>query len=147
MRRGQPSVPVVQVPSATGTIDSSFLSLVPYETNDDNSISGRNALAAMALSDGSDLSGPASGETRVGCLTCHRAHASGWRSMLRWNNDADFIVYDGAYPGTDNGAPAAYHRGRTAAEARRAYYNRDPSVFATNQKRLCEKCHDGGVPP
>ena len=102
-------------------------------------------MAAAACSDGSCLSGPGPQAT-VSCLTCHRAHASGWRAIMRWNPDTALLVYGGLYPGVNNGAPSDYHMGRTEAETRRAYYDRPASVFALNQNRLCEKCHAAGVP-
>jgi len=124
----------------TGTIDQAFLSLVPFETGHTNSLADRNSLAAMARSDDSNLYGPGPQDS-VGCLTCHRAHASGWPYMLRWNNDAPLMVYNGFYPGIDNGVPPEYSMGRTEAETRRSYYDRPASEFASNQNRLCEKCH------
>ena len=130
----------VKTGDLTGTIDKSFLSLVPFETGYTNSPGDRNALAAMARSDDSDLYGPSALDS-VGCLTCHRAHASGWSYMLRWNSDAPLMVYNGIYPGVDNGAPPEDSMGRTEAETRRSYYDRPASVFASNQNGLCEKCH------
>lgn len=124
----------------SGQTDQAFLSLVPFQMELGNTFQDRAAMAAAARSDDGTLFGPRAQDT-VMCLSCHRAHASGWRAMLRWNPDADRIVYEGAYPGTDTGAPPEYHMGRTEAEARRAYYDRPASVFAANQNRLCEKCH------
>jgi len=125
--------------SGDGT--NSFLSLVPFESSLSNTTDGRNSLAAMARSDDLNLEGP-SLQDRVNCLTCHRAHASGWQHMLRWNSASAYLVSNGIYPGTDNGAPASYHMGRTEAETRRAYYDRPVDVFAANQNGLCEKCHE-----
>ncbi|MDW7710845.1 MAG: hypothetical protein SCH98_10245 [Deferrisomatales bacterium] len=132
----------VKTGDLSGSKESSFTSLVPFQMELGNSLQDRGAMAAAARSDDGNLVGPGAQDT-VMCLTCHRAHASGWRAMLRWNPDADRIVYEGAYPGTDTGAPPEYHMGRTEAEARRAYYDRPASVFAANQNRLCEKCHAG----
>jgi len=129
----------------SGFVDTSFSSLVPFQMELTNSPQDRNAMAAVACSDGSCLRGPGTVET-VSCLTCHRAHASGWRAILRWNPDAALIVYGGAYPGIDSGAPPQYHMGRTEAETRRAYYDRPATIFAANQNRLCEKCHAGYAP-
>jgi len=124
--------------SGDGT--DSYLSLVPFESPLGNNIADRDKLAAMARNDDLDLNGPSTRD-RVNCLTCHRAHASGWNHMLRWNNDSPFLTYKDIYPGIDNGAPAEYHMGRTEAETRRAYYDRPADVFGSNQKRLCQKCH------
>lgn len=124
----------------SGTDTKSFLSLVPFESPLGYSSSERNTMADMARNDDTNLVGPTS-QDRVGCLTCHRAHASGWRSALRWNNDSQLLVYNGNYPGINNGAPVEYSMGRTESETRRAYYDRPPEYFAVNQNRLCEKCH------
>ena len=129
----------------SGTQSTSFSSLVPFQMGLTNAIQDRNGMAAAACSDGSCLSGPGAGAT-VSCLTCHRAHASGWRAIMRWNPDAALLVYGGLYPGVNNGAPADYHMGRTEAETSRAYYDRPASVFGFNQNQLCEKCHAGGAP-
>lgn len=119
-----------------GSADRAFVSLVPFEEGTEN----RAILSQHAQSNGSYTRGPESG-TNVMCLTCHRAHASGWNSMARWNMDADFIVYRGKFPGTDNGSPADHAQGRTAAETRKALYDRPTTRFATTQRGLCNKCH------
>jgi hypothetical protein len=70
------------------------------------------------------------------CLSCHRAHASGFPEMLRWNMSTTFIVQNGAYPsGTVGTAP------KTSAAYQAAYYDRPPTVFANYQRVLCNKCH------
>lgn len=132
----------VKTGDLSGTGTAAFLSLVPFESPQGSSAAERNALAAMARSDDGNLEGPTS-QDRVGCLTCHRAHASGWRHALRWNNDSPLLIYNGNYPGTNTGAPPEYHMGRSESETRRAYYDRLPERFAANQNRLCEKCHVG----
>jgi hypothetical protein len=131
----------VKTGDLSGDGTQAFLSLAPFESPLGHSTTDRNVMAALARSDDVDnLAGPTSLD-RVGCLTCHRAHASGWSHALRWNNDSSLMVYNGSYPGNDNGAPAANHMGRSESETRGAYYDRPPELFATNQNRLCEKCH------
>jgi hypothetical protein len=61
--------------------------------------------------------------------------------MARWNMTAEFIIYNDVYPGTDNGSPAQYAQGRTAAETQRAFYDRPKTLFAVYQRGLCNKCH------
>jgi hypothetical protein len=76
------------------------------------------------------------------CLSCHRAHASGWPEALRWNSEGEFMIYNGMYPGTDNAAGDANNaRGRKAVETAAAYYDRPVTTFATYQRVLCNKCH------
>jgi hypothetical protein len=86
-------------------------------------------------------SGPGQGSPNVMCLSCHRAHASGWDYMTRWNMKAEFLVYKSLYPGTDNGSPPEMAQGRTAMEAQRTFYGRPSSVYAGYQRSLCNKCH------
>ncbi len=119
-----------------GMASASYTSLVPFEEG----IEDKAVLAQRARSDGSFGSGPDS-RSNVMCLTCHRAHASGWDHMARWNMAATFIVHKGVYPGINNGAPAEYAQGRTVAETQKAYYDRPSTRFAAYQRGLCNKCH------
>ena len=121
----------------TGTLASSYLSLVPFVENTSNYAE----LSAHAKIDDSALGGPQSSDM-VSCLTCHRAHASGWEHMMRWNDKATSITSNGAWPGTDTTpSEPQFARGRASAEARAAYYDRPVSVFASYQRTLCSKCH------
>ena len=120
----------------TGVVGTAFTSLVPFA-----SASTYTALATATTS----TAGPASGD-RVMCLSCHRAHASGFIDMLRWENEYEFItkVIAGAtsYGGTDVAATDnALSRGRLNAEKVAAYYDRPATQFATYQRVLCNKCH------
>jgi hypothetical protein len=110
--------------------------MVPFEmgTND------YNKLKTTANSTGADRSGPTM-EANVMCLTCHRAHASGWDSMTRWNMQSEFIVYNGRYPGIENGAPADVAQGRTSMEIQKTFYDRPARYYAYYQRSLCNKCH------
>ena len=119
-----------------GRADKAYTSLVPFEEGTDD----RAILAQHAQNNGSYTRGPEPG-ANVMCLTCHRAHASGWNSMARWNMETDFIVHYGNYPGTDNGAPLQHAQGRTAAETQWALYDRPAGSFAAAQRGLCNKCH------
>jgi predicted CXXCH cytochrome family protein len=126
----------------TGSNASSYLSLVPFmENTGDYTI-----LKSHAVNDNSQLGGPATTD-QVSCLSCHRAHASGFPDMLRWQMQGEFITYvDGSgnpvWPGTDT-TPSApqFALGRTSAETLAAYYNRPATVFGAYQRVLCNKCH------
>jgi predicted CXXCH cytochrome family protein len=120
----------------TGMPTSSFLSLVPFIENEDDYA----MLAGNSQNDDSVLDGPV-GADQVSCLSCHRAHASGFEYALRWNPESEFLTYNGVWPGTDNGTPVQFARGRTEAEMQQAYYDREATVFATYQRQLCNKCH------
>lgn len=121
----------------SGTKSNSFTSLVPFESGTRD----YTMLKAIANSDGSDRNGPGAG-SNVMCLTCHRAHASGWDYIARWNLKSTMLQHDGEFAGTDNKAPASVAQGRTAAESRKAYFDRPSTVFGPFQKGLCIKCHD-----
>lgn len=121
----------------SGTQATAFTSLVPFiESTSDYSV-----LASHAKNDDTFLSGPGASD-RVSCLSCHRAHASGWEYMLRWNMEGEFITYNSLYPGTDT-TPLVpqFARGRTSLETQAAYYDRPVTVFASYQRVLCNKCH------
>jgi predicted CXXCH cytochrome family protein len=125
----------------TGSPATSYLSLVPYEEGLTYSTANINTLKSHAQTNDSYLNGPANGnghspKEQVMCLSCHRAHASGWPKMLRWNNEVTTITVAGAYPtGNDSGW------GRSLTEASKAYYDRNATKFSNYQRSLCNKCH------
>lgn len=130
----------VKTGDLTGSSASSYSSLVPYEEG----TTSRAALASHARSDGSAGAGPQTGVESVSCLTCHRAHASGWDHATRWNQNSDYIVVAGQWPGVDATGPAAtpaLAQGRMVAETRGAMYDREPSAYAAFQNSPCNKCH------
>lgn len=126
----------------TGAQATAFLSLVPFATNSGN----YTTLAGLASNTNTQLGGPASGD-QVTCMSCHRAHASGFMEALRFDNGYEFFVIGGNYVGSNNalvtGSRAALqHRGRLNAEWQAAYYDRPATpTFATYQRVLCNKCH------
>lgn len=125
----------------SGASTASYLSLVPVEEGTTDYV----ALKAHAKTDDSWLVGPDNTTSEVMCLSCHRAHASGWDSITRWNTRTDFIVYAGHY--SQEGQPyQPYGQGRTEAEALKASYDRPASKFSLNQDTLCNKCHVGAYP-
>jgi len=121
----------------TGSAASSFTSLVPFvEDTADYTV-----LAANAVNNDTRLAGPSTTD-RVSCLSCHRAHASGWEFGLRWNMEGEFMVYNSLYPGTDTTPTVPqFARGRLGAETQAAYYDRPVTKFASYQRVLCNKCH------
>ncbi len=120
----------------TGVATTSYLSLVPFAENSNDLAT----LRSHASNANGYLNGPGTSD-KVMCLSCHRAHASGFPEMLRWQMEGEFITYNGSWPGTDNGAPTQFSRGRTAAENQAAYYDRPSTTFASYQRVLCNKCH------
>jgi predicted CXXCH cytochrome family protein len=127
----------------TGTASTSYLSLVPYEENLTYSAANITSLKSHAQTDDSYLNGPVAtgnGSTKVFCLSCHRAHASGFMFMARWQNEGNFIIADGMYPGSDN-AQSSLARGHSTQETSAAFYHRNVTKFSGYQRSLCNKCH------
>ncbi len=129
----------------TGTSTNSYLSLVPFaETSQDTFTA--TALKAHAKIDNLYLVGPANTDT-VTCLSCHRAHASGFGEMLRFYYSYEFMTKNGLYVGMDNPAVGTTGRGPIQASGRNqddfaaAYYDRAPSFTGPYNRLLCNKCH------
>ncbi len=121
----------------TGSATTSFTSLVPFAENTGDIAT----LQSHAKNNNSYLNGPGSSD-KVMCLSCHRAHASGWTEALRFNVEGEFMIYNGLYPGLDT-TPSVpqFARGRQSIETQAAYYDRPVTTFATYQRVLCNKCH------
>ena len=119
-----------------GNLGAAYTSMVPFEMGTGDYA----ALKRTASSTNANRGGPQSG-ANVMCLTCHRAHASGWDSIARWNMNAEFLVYNGQYPGIDNYAPPRYAQGRLAVEVQKTFYDRPAGTYSTFQRSLCNKCH------
>ncbi len=123
----------------TGVSTDSFNSLVPFveNTGDIATLQGHASNAGTAAS----KAGPGSSD-KVACVSCHRAHASGWPEALRWNMEGEFMIYNSLFPGTDTTPTVPqFARGRLSAETQAAYYDRPVSQFASYQRVLCNKCH------
>ncbi|MBI5071144.1 MAG: cytochrome C [Deltaproteobacteria bacterium] len=124
----------------TGFASQSYLSLVPFEEGH----ADYTRLKAHARSDDLYLQGPDDVST-VMCLTCHRAHASGFDGALRFRaRGAEFITVGDTVSGArypDPLAEPAVAEGRTQAETRASYYDRPATVFSPFQRSLCNKCH------
>lgn len=126
----------VKTGNLTGNSSTAFTSMVPFQSD---SLVDLTILKNATIS----TAGPAYND-KVMCLTCHRAHATGWDSSTRWNMNSTFIVVAGAYPGVNapgEGSNTDYAMGRTQAEIQATFYNRPASIYANYQKSLCDKCH------
>jgi hypothetical protein len=113
----------VKTGDLTGTPAASYLSLVPFESG----------ATDRFILDPSSTSGPDSGRANVMCLTCHRAHASAFESIGRWDFQTTFIADSHPRPG-DGGV--------TGSDVLNSYYGRDMVAdFGKYQRQLCNKCH------
>lgn len=111
----------------SGTIDSAYLQFVPFE----------RSTTATELLDPSSLRGPST-SAKLSCLSCHRAHASAFRSVGRWDFTAPLLV---------DSHPALGDSGATASDVSNSYYGRNIAVeFGASQGQFCEKCHASGLP-
>jgi predicted CXXCH cytochrome family protein len=118
-----------------------FLSLVPFVEASNNYV----ALGSHAFNNDTYLAGPTSSD-KVSCISCHRAHASGWLHGLRFDLEYEFMVVNSQYIGSDNPVMTSTRgplqwRGRTMAQTEAAYYDRPASTWASYQRVLCNKCH------
>jgi len=129
----------------TSAATDHYTSLVPFENAAKIGYTGAGGnLADIAnlklAANGADAVGifTASGTSNVMCLSCHRAHASGFSSMVRWNADDTFITLNAVFADTLAGG-----RGQVALS--NAYYGRavgsGAGTLGNYQRSLCNKCH------
>jgi len=123
------------------TGNSGFDTIVPYQDDNSTDYAALRAAANTANYAARD----SSTSSRIMCLSCHRAHATGWDHMTRWNNEYEFIAADGMWPGTNatgaTASTAGYAQGRTTQETASAYNFKLETSYATFQRSLCNKCH------
>ena len=111
----------------TGNAATAYLQFVPFE----------RGVSTSDQLDPTSTSGPGN-NANVSCLTCHRAHASAFRSAARWDFDAALLI---------DSHPALGDSGATASDVSNSYYGRNIAVeFGTGQGQFCEKCHPAGTP-
>ncbi len=117
----------------TGTAATSYLSLVPFaEKTGDFAV-----LKTHASNTNSYLNGPATTD-QVMCLSCHRAHASAFPDMLRWNYEGGEFLTTADTSGTIQWAASL---GMNQAETNAGYQDILASKFGNYQRQLCNKCH------
>jgi hypothetical protein len=109
----------------TGVQATSYTPLVPFERQETD----KTVLAAARTS----TAGPDSTDN-VMCLTCHRAHASAFNNITRWDMEHEMLYLEGL--------PNAANLTAMGAVANADYYGRDIATeFGTYQRSLCNKCH------
>jgi predicted CXXCH cytochrome family protein len=107
-----------------------YSSLVPFEEG----VANLTNLSLDAVIDGSAVNKSATASNNVMCLSCHRAHASGFPHMTRWDISQTLLV-----DGTGNYSVSG---GNTTTDVQKAMYDRAPTTaFVAYQRSLCNKCH------
>jgi predicted CXXCH cytochrome family protein len=131
LHAGQYNVYNTYVSSGVVGAGDRYTSLVPFEQGTSVSLA---TLRTAANAGSSIVAGPTS---NVMCLSCHRAHASAFDSMVRWDQNATFLT-DGA--GYTTGLTT-----RPNADTVAGYYDRPVGAGGTAiglyQRSLCNKCH------
>jgi predicted CXXCH cytochrome family protein len=117
----------------SGSAATSYNTLVPYEEGTGASYA---TLLSHAGSSNAATTGPVAG-ANVMCLSCHRAHASAFASMTRYDLSSEKM--------TDATGAFTTRSGMSNAALTAAYYGRgDVSTTASwglDQRILCNKCH------
>ena len=118
-----------------------YTSLVPFEQGNAAALTPA-VLAGQALAGTNLVAGDTS---NVMCLSCHRAHASAFDSMIRWDQNATFLtdgagVSDGLYARPAGATLAGYYdRGYSPTAA--GVIGTNGTVLGPYQRSLCNKCH------
>jgi hypothetical protein len=125
----------------TNTTDNkAFSTLAPFATDTQD----RTVMKPAAVTGTGGASNHAGATTadNVTCLSCHRAHATAFESMIRWNyagnefmtaaDSSNNAIYDSV-----NGRGTGYSQ----AQSTNAYYGRPATAFGPNARSYCNKCH------
>ena len=122
-----------------------FSTLAPFATNTND----RLVMKPQAVTGTGGNSNHASATTgdNVTCLSCHRAHATAFESMLRWSSgheeefltsaDGSGTAIFGKGDGSGNGQSMYY----SATQMQAAYYGRPATYFGPYARSYCNKCH------
>jgi len=123
----------------SGLQATAYTSLVPYEEgSNDLTVIGPHASNTHPIY---STTGPYLGTENAQCLSCHRAHASGFPQATRWYNNYQFITLaGGVWPGVTANSSSNY---MPQLDYQAAMYDHSASLFgaAGFQRALCNKCH------
>ena len=125
------------------TAGFAFSTLAPFEIGtNDYTVLKQYAVTSAARDD--QAMPAASTGNNVMCLSCHRAHASGFASSSRFlylnelmtvADSANAAIYDSST--TEN----SINYGYTQTQQQNAYYGRPATVFGPYARNQCNKCH------
>lgn len=120
-------------------LTKAYSTLVPFELG----TADYTVLKPLAINTDT-LDHSAKATSNVACVTCHRAHASGFAESTRFFLENELMTiadatnaaaYDPSL--TENKINFAYN----VAEQTNAYYGRPASAFGPTARNLCNKCH------
>jgi hypothetical protein len=118
-----------------------YSTLAPFELGSGKTWAQLKALAVNT--DDQDQS--ASTSANVMCLSCHRAHASGFAEGTRFMLENEFMTTNtsgvAAYDATTTNGGSGINQGLSVAEQQAAYYGRPATFFGPNARNYCNKCH------
>jgi hypothetical protein len=126
----------------TGIAATSYSTLAPFETGD--GYAQMATLQGYAVNDGSKPAPVIATTSNVMCLSCHRAHASGFESMTRFFTGNEFMTIADASNNAQYDPSVTEGKinwGRTVVEQQAAYYGRPAAVFGPYARNYCNKCH------
>ena len=118
--------------TATGT---NYSNLAPFENGTNDYVALKAFVTAPAAADNTK---------NVACVSCHRAHASGFESMVRYFTGNEFItVADGASAAVYDSSTTEgkINWGYSVAQQTAAYNGRPATVFGPYARNYCNKCH------
>jgi hypothetical protein len=117
-----------------------FSTLAPFATDtNDRTVMKPQAVTGTA---GNSNHAAAATTDNVTCLSCHRAHATAFESMIRWNYAGNEFM-----TAADSAGTAIYDSvngkgtGLSVAQQQNAYYGRPATYFGGNARSYCNKCH------
>ena len=92
------------------------------------------------------VTAPSAADTtkNVACVSCHRAHASGFDSMVRFYLGNEFMTVSdasGAALYDSSTTENKINNGYSVAQQQAAYYGRPATVFGPYARNYCNKCH------
>jgi hypothetical protein len=117
----------VRTGDLSGSVATAYLQFVPFEQRETDA----------SLLDPTSTQG-ADSKSNVMCLTCHRAHASAFRAIGRWDFDATLLA---------DSHPASGDAGVSGNDVLFSYYGRNIGAeFGLGQQSFCEKCHGTASP-
>ncbi|WP_224981130.1 cytochrome C [Geomonas agri] len=117
----------------TGTVG--YSALAPYEQGTNDYTALKAFVAAPTA---------ASTSNNVLCLSCHRAHATGFESMARYNLSNEFMtVADAAGVALYDSSTTEgkINAGLSVQQQTDAYNGRPATVFGPYARNYCNKCH------